>query len=124
MADAATPDTSGALTLAQITADPQQYFGRDFSGEVDVGSNLTDRGFWVEQNGNRMFALIIDQPREVPKDINAGQTLRISGGTVHDASSLDDIPGDSLNQNTRKIIADQDAILVVDEANIEILNKG
>ncbi len=124
MADANANASAGGLTLAAITANPQQYFGQQFSGQVQVGDNLTDRGFWIEQDGNRMFALINDQPREVPKDINPGQTLRISGGKVHDASSLNDIPGDALDQDTRRVIDDQAAFLLVDESNIDILQQG
>ena len=87
---------------------------------------LTDRGFWIENDGARMFALIIDQPVERPKDINPGATLRIDGGTIRNASeiSAEGIEGDALDQNTMDAIADQQAVLLVDEANITIEDEA
>lgn len=113
-----------AGTLAAILANPTTYFGKEYSGEVSVGNSLTDRGFWVESDGNRMFALIVDEPRERPLDINAGQQLRISGGTIRDASSLSDVEGRVLDADTRKIVGEQKVIMVVDEKNIEILTDA
>lgn len=114
---------AGDATIAQILANPSQYVGSEFSGEVTVGDSLTDRGFWIEEDGNRLFSLITDEPREVPKDINAGQRLQISGGTIRDASSLSELEGADLDANTREVIAGQDVIMVVDEDNIEILQQ-
>lgn len=111
-------------TLAAILANPSQFFGSEFSGEVTVGDTLTDRGFWIESDGSRLFSLIVDEPREVPKDINAGQRLRISGGMIRDASSLSDLEGRELEANTREVIAGQEVIMVVDEADIEILQQS
>ena len=116
---------AGELTIANILASPEAYVGRDdFSGEVNVPEVPTDRGFWVEDQGQRLFALIIDEPREVPKDINAGQRLRISQGMIRDQSFLPDMPGRPLEANTLRIIQEQDVYLVVDEDNIEILSRG
>jgi hypothetical protein len=115
--------TPGDMTLAAILANPSVYYGvSGFSGEVGVDGPITDRGFWIEQNGSRMFALIIDQPAERPKDINDGARLRLDGGTVREPASIRDgeIEGDPLDQDTLDIIAEQDAILVIDEANITI----
>ncbi|WP_156841282.1 hypothetical protein [Novosphingobium aquimarinum] len=114
-----------ALTIADIFATPEQYIGRDdFSAEVDSPKVPTDRGFWVEQKGRRMFALIVDAPSDAYKDINPGQRLRITNGMIRDASSIGDLPGKPLDADTRKIIEDQPAFLVVDEKNIEILQSA
>lgn len=114
----------GDATLATILANPSAYVGMDgFDAEgLDVPEVPTDRGFWVESDGARMFALIIDNPQEVPKDINPGQTLNISGAMVRDATTIaDDLPGDDLDQDTMNILDDQDVYLLVPEENIEIL---
>lgn len=130
--DPVVPATPGAdaeanaqagLALGAILANPAQYYGQEYSGEVSVGDELTDRGFWIENNGERMFALIVDQPREVPIDINPGQRLRIDGGTVRNPADPGDIPGVPLDDDTRRILADQDAVLVVNEADIDILQS-
>lgn len=113
----------GAMTLAAILANPSAYYGREgFTGEVTVAGPLTDRGFWIENEGNRMFAIVIDQPAERPIDINPGATLRLNGGTVRDPSTITaaDIKGDALDQDTMNVLQDQEAVLVINEANIEI----
>jgi hypothetical protein len=111
------------ISLADVLANPSEYVGRsDFQDEVQVAEVPTDRGFWVEDQGRRMFAVIIDNPQEQPKDINAGQQLRITEGMIRDATTLADLPGAPLDANTERLAREQDAYLVVDETNIEILS--
>ena len=116
--------TAGAMTLAAILANPSEYHGRSgFTGEVGVAGPLTDRGFWIDQDGERMFALIIDQPAELPVDINEGTRLRLDGGTVRDSAAIlaGEFEGDALDADTRAIVEDEDAILIIDETNITIV---
>ncbi|MBU2340217.1 MAG: hypothetical protein KKE77_03130 [Alphaproteobacteria bacterium] len=116
----------GEVTLAAILANPEQYIGTEFSGDVSVGgplSEMTDRGFWVENNGQRMFALINDGPLEEPMDINPGQQLRISSGTVMSAASIGDLPGDELDADTRRIAEEQQVFLLVNEDDMEITQR-
>lgn len=119
-------EPAGVMTISAILANPQSYYGRDgFTAEVGVAGPLTDRGFWVtDADGNRMLAIVIDEPREVPIDINAGQRLRISGGTVRNPSDVANIPGVPLDNDTIQIMEGQQAVLVVDESNIEILEAA
>lgn len=107
-------------TIATILASPQQWVGREFSGVVTVADVPSDRGFWIEQNGQRMFAILYDEPAEVPIDINAGQQLRIRG-TVRDAPYLPQVPGEKLTQSTEAIAREQPVYLVAGETAIEIL---
>ncbi|MGB3626942.1 MAG: hypothetical protein WA989_14010 [Henriciella sp.] len=122
--DTSTAGTPGAEagTLAAILANPDAYYDEEFAGEVDVGETLTDRGFWVEQDGNRMFALIVDEPREAPVDINPGMELRLTDAEIRRTSSLSDVEGQALDADTRRIADEQSVILVVDEEDIEILS--
>ena len=111
------------VTLAAILDDPATHVGHTFpQTEVRVAEVPSDRGFWIESEGRRMFALIIDQPREQPKNIQAGQSLRIEGGTLRDASHLGQIEGAALDADTRRIAEQQQIFLVVDEANIVMLD--
>lgn len=123
-ADAQSGAGAGALTLATIMAQPQSYVGREFSGEVGVAGPITDRGFWIESDGARLFALVIDQPAEVPIDINAGQRLRIDNGTIRKGGDVSDVQGVPLDNDTLKVIADQDVFLIVDEKSIDILENS
>lgn len=110
-------------TIVMILDNPSEHVGQPFpSTEVRVADVPTDRGFWVEAEGRRLFAILIDQPREEPKDIQAGQSLRIEGGTLRDASFLDQIEGVPLDANTRGIAEEQDIFLVVDEGEIVMLD--
>ena len=120
----ATGAGAGAASIPAILRDPATFVGRnDFAGEVDVPEVPTDRGFWVQQDGARMFALIIDGPREKPVDVNPGQRLRLSEGMLRDATSVGTIPGKPLDEDTKKILADQRIFLVVHEDNIEIRSR-
>ncbi len=60
----------------------------------------TDRGFWIEADGARLFAVLIDRLREVPVDINVGQELRVAKGMLRDATFIADIPGEELEADT------------------------
>lgn len=112
--------------LAAILANPQTWVGRELpTGEYQVAEVTSDRGFWISENGNRLLALILDQPLEQPIDINPGQRLRIEGGTLRDASYLPQLGGATpLDDSTRQAVEAQPIYLVVDEDEIEILEGG
>lgn len=115
------------MTIADILGNPAAYVGRDdFNAEVTVptGTQITDRGFWVQDQGAQLFALINDEPREQPKDINPGQRLQITNGMLRDATFISQIPGDLLDADTQSILEQQDVFLVIDEENIQILAAG
>ena len=113
-----------AMSIAAILGAPEAHIGTEFSGDVSVAEVPTDRGFWIEDDGARLFAIIIDQPAEEPKDINPDQTLRIEQGTLRDATFLAEIPGVPLDADTRQTAESQPIFLVVDEANINITEAG
>lgn len=112
--------------ISEILSNPQEWVDRDFpSGEVDIAEVPSDRGFWISDGGERLFAVVIDQPAERPVDLNPGQRLRITGGTLRDASHLPQIEGETpLDATTRQAIEEQPIFLVVDEDDIEILEGG
>ena len=113
------------LGLGVILANPADYVGQPFPGaEVQVAEVPTDRGFWIEQDGQRLFAIIIDGPEEQPKDINPGQTLDVTQGTLRDSSYLAELPGEPLDADTEEIARQQPIFLVVDERYIEVLEGG
>ena len=126
-ADPVTPPEPVAMeagiSIADILASPAEYIGRnDFQDEVRVAEVPTDRGFWIEDQGRRMLAVIIDNPQEQPKDINTGQQLRITEGMVRDATFIANLPGAPLDADTERLAREQDAYLVVDQSNIEFLS--
>ena len=118
-----TADTAATTTLAAVVENPQQWVGREYSGTVTVADVPTDRGFWIEQDGARLFAIVDDGPSEVPIDINPGQTLRVRG-TVRNPAYLPQVRGEPPTADTSNIVDNQEAYLVVDETAIEILESG
>lgn len=113
------------LGLGVILANPADYVGEPFPGaEVQVAEVPTDRGFWIEQDGQRLFAIIVDMPEEEPKDINPGQTLNVEQGTLRDSGYLAELPGEPLDADTEEIARQQPIFLVVDERYIEVLEGG
>lgn len=115
-------DANASIDIASILANPQAYIGKTYTADkVAVGEVATDRGFWITNGGKRMLAIVIDQPREVRVDINAGQDLRITGGTLMDATATASIPGEPLDADTKALLAQEPIFLLVDEKNIEIL---
>lgn len=113
------------VDLGAILANPGEYVGEPFPAtEVTVGSVPTDRGFWIAEGSDSLFAIIIDVPEEQPKDINPGQTLQIEGGTLHDSSYLSEISGRPLDADTESIAEEQGVFVVVNERNIVIRKAG
>ena len=113
------------VSIADILGNPAGFLGQTWTVDaVQVPEVPTDRGFWIEDQGSRLFAIIIDDPEEQPKDINPGQTLRITEGVLRDRTFLPQIPGEPLEAQTQQIAEQQPVFLVVDERNIQILSSG
>ncbi|MEZ4240477.1 MAG: hypothetical protein R3F59_30850 [Myxococcota bacterium] len=117
-----------ALALGEVMAAPTDWVGKTVSGTATVTEVPSDRGFWVEANGQKIFAILNDGPQEVPVDINAGQKLKIATATVRDPSFLPQVPGaasgEPLDDETRNLAQGQQVYLVVDEDDIQIQNDG
>lgn len=119
------PPTGSAETptIATILANPAQWVGREFSGTVTVAEVPTDRGFWIEEGGRRLFAILVDAPAEVPLDINAGQRIRIRG-TLRDAAYLPQLPGRPIVAATQEVARREPVYLVADEQSITIVDAA
>lgn len=126
VAPATTPAAAGTMaTLAAILNNPDEYIGETFPGvTAEVVEVPTDRGFWIEADGQRMFAIVIDEPREQRVDINPGQTVQINQGMLRDRTFLPDIPGDPLDADTQRLAEEQEIFLVVDERYINVMEGG
>ncbi|HET7322027.1 MAG TPA: hypothetical protein VFI96_06005 [Longimicrobiaceae bacterium] len=111
------PTPEAGIPVADILANPASWDGRTVSGTVTVADVPTDRGFWIESNGQRLFALINDQPNEQPQNINPGQVLQITSATV--MTSASEVPG-TLDTDTQGLLQGQPVFLDVDESNIEL----
>ncbi|MQA92610.1 MAG: hypothetical protein GEU90_20705 [Gemmatimonas sp.] len=117
-----TPNVTPAapVTIATIAANPTNHVGTEYS-DADgtmVGEVVSERAFWIEENGQRMLAIVTDSPGQ-DVDINEGQTVRIRRATIRDAGYLSQIPGD-LDAQVQQMAQQQPVYLVVNEADLEV----
>ena len=120
------PIAQGPLCVSQALSQPLTYVGQTLGTcRLQVTEVPTDRGFWVEENGQRIFAVIIDNPAEEPKDINPGQVITMTEAVLRDRSFVPQIPGAPLDQDTQNILnSEAEYFLTVDEENILITQAG
>lgn len=115
-----TPADTPAVPVRVIIGTPAAFIGQPVVGRARVAEVVSDRGFWLEQNGQRIFAIIAQSPQmEDAVDINAGQMVAVAG-LVYDNVTADQIPG-GLEADARQIVANEPAFLYVPAQNIAIL---
>lgn len=108
------------IPVSQITQSPATWSGRTISGMAHVVNVPTDRGFWIEAQGERLFVILIEHAAGQPSGIGPGQTLRFDQATLHDPSYLVHLPGRRLDADTQAIVEGLPVFLVADEANITV----
>lgn len=114
--------TNDWFPVAAIFGGPATYVDRRVSGNARVVEVPSDRGFWIEQDGQRMFVMV-DEPQSMEQalDINVGQTLALTG-TVHDNTSIGR-SGVGLADEARQVIGTQKAFVVVQPGDIRIVSQ-
>jgi len=102
--------TGQGIPVPQILANPGQYDGQSVSGTDSVVEVVSDRGFWIEQQGKRLFVAMAEpQPDEKVMNVNAGQKVRLTG-TVHQGGANANPPF-KLEAKAQKVIAAQPVYL-------------
>ena len=118
----AVPTTgSETVPIDAILTRPAEYAGQTVSGTTHVAEVISDRGFWIEQQGRRMFAVIEEIPKETV-DVNAGQTVRLTG-RVYTPETRQQIEG-SLEPDARRLAGQQPAFLYVKGTDLSIISRG
>lgn len=118
------PVAQGPLCVAQVLAAPMTYVGQRLGTcPMQVVEVVSDRGFWVEENGQRIFVVINEgvpgtadtQGQAEAPDINAGQSVNVTEAMV-----LDDVANlaGPLDAQTRSIAEGQPWFLAIDEENV------
>ncbi len=109
------------IPVGVIVVGPGEFLGQPVVGTAEVADVPTDRGFWLEQAGQRIYAVIAESPdMEDEININPGQQVRLAG-IVYDNALSSQIAG-GLDAETMQIIADEPAFLLVDARNIVIVD--
>jgi hypothetical protein len=123
----ATQPPQSMAMISEIRANPQQWVGREFMGVVNVTeSGATnqaaippERGFWIEQDGQRLFVLVNDDPNRTPVAVTPGQPVRIRG-TVRDATFIPQLGAMNLSGEVDELLRSEPAYLVAEESAIEL----
>lgn len=116
----ASATVAAMLPIAQLVGSPDQFRGQTVAGQARVVDVPTDRGFWIEGDGQRIFAVIAKSPNmEQAIDVNTGQLVQLSA-MVHGADQLAQIGGD-IDPDTRNVLTGQQVFLVANAQDIRIL---
>jgi len=114
---------ASALPIAAILQTPADYNEQQVSGTAHVVRADSDRGFFIEVDGQQMFAVLakgVDTP-DSQVDMNADQTVRLTG-TVYDAQRAGEVEElKPVSDETKGLIAQQKAFLRV--TNAEVLSR-
>ena len=86
-ADAANP----ALPLAAMRANPDAYFNKWVSGLATVTEVVSNKGFWIEQDGVRAF-VVKAEPLVESREITAWNKVSFSGMVVNPAEAQQRVP--------------------------------
>lgn len=111
---------AGAGWIAGVLAGTSA--GQTVGGEGIVPETPSDRGFWIEENGQRVFA-ILQEPMEQVKDIDPGQRVRISHARVLAGSESAQIPQD-VDAEARQTASGQQHFLLVPASGVQIVAGG
>ena len=120
-------------TIADVLANPAAYAGQSFSTqEVRVAEVTGDRGFWIENNGQRMFVVKNESPQpgvadvqgpadtRASRNLNVGDRVQINGMLLTSADQAQP----PLDNQTRQLIQQQPVFLQANVADIRHLDGG
>lgn len=115
------PDADAAATLpvAKIVRDPQGWAQQEVSGTARVAAIETERSFWIEAQGERIFAVLEQKIGQGPRALKPGQQVRLRGAAVFEPGGFAILPGDALDVETKEVLADQDVFLLVPEQRLD-----
>ena len=121
MAAGGAAGAAGAGWIAGILAGTAAAAG-SASGEGIVPETPSDRGFWIEENGQRVFA-ILAEPMEQIKDVDPGQRVRITNARVLRGSESAQIPQD-VDAEAKTTAQGQQYFLLVPASSVQIVAGG
>lgn len=96
--------------------------GQTASGSGVVPETPSDRGFWIEENGQRVFA-VLAEPMEQMKDVDPGQRVSISNARVLRGSESSQVPQD-VDAEARQTASQQGYFLLVPSSGVQITAGG
>jgi hypothetical protein len=92
--------------------------GQTTGGSGIVPETPSDRGFWIEENGQRVFA-VLAEPTEQMRDVDPGQRVTLSNARVLRGSEASQIPQD-VDAEARATAQGQPYFLLVPSSGVQI----
>lgn len=115
-----------------VIAAPMTYMGQMVDcGPVRVTEVISDRGFWIEDAGQRIFVLLDEGTQQNPDpsvgdvqgqmaekpDVNAGDMVQLTQATVRDAAGMSAVKG-PVDAQAQQVIQSQPHFLHVTGRNV------
>lgn len=108
------PGQEGLLPVQAIQQNAEQYHGQTVSGTATVAEVVSNRGFWVEQNGNRLF--VIDGQTTPPAaELRPGQQVHLKGYAYRTGASSRMPQVEAMDERTARTLQEQSVFLHVTE---------
>lgn len=119
MAMGAPGGTRQPIPVEQILAAPAQYDRQSVSGSAAVAEVVSDRGFWIEDQGRRLFVTMADpQANEQPISVSPGQTVHLTG-TVHRGGARAEVPF-TLEAKAQQVVAKEPVFLAAQYRDLSV----
>lgn len=123
---AATSGPGEPIPVATIAVTPEPFYGRPMVGIGVVAADQSpaagsDQGFWLEQEGRRIFAVVAAAPDRPTTAIGflPGQRIEMSGQVY--PGELASLVGADLDPGMQLMLSGQPAFLMVDPATVRVL---
>jgi len=111
--------------LAPIMASPTSWIDMPFpGGEGEVRDPVTGRSFILAEDGAELVVVLVGQPAQNPRQFRAGQRVVITGGTLRGPGYVGQVQGQPLDAALQQRLRDRPIYLVVDEANVTVVDRG
>lgn len=111
---AATSAAGAAVPVAQLMTSPHKWEGKTVSVSGTVAEVVSDRGFWIDDQGQRIFVVLGEKgagtnAAEHAVDVKTGEQVTLTN--AHVFTNVSQVPGGHVEEKARGIIKGQRAFL-------------
>jgi hypothetical protein len=117
------PVIAGISTFEVVVAEPYEQIGTVVTGEGEVSEVISDRGFWIGDGDDRVFAVVReDVPSREMIDVDAGDQVELIG-LMLDSGDANLVAGE-LEDETLEVIESEPVFLSVYHGQLNIVSDG
>jgi hypothetical protein len=114
--------TDDMANLEDAVARPAVYNGDTVYGQGTVAEVVSERGFWLESEGQFIFTVIRERDPDEQVALKAGHILQLSG-ELHETDDLSALEGE-LDPYAARVLERQEFYLVVSANTLQIVTRG